>query len=128
MSRAEKANTTGRMLNRPGSAISAELTAIESIERRADDNRRVRYAVAIGFVSAVAIPASLILAYLSISATQVNGNLSMFSHHYLGMYLTVAAVVAVGVILSLGLYIQQRRGARGAAHARPAVQADIRAG
>jgi hypothetical protein len=112
MDLADKATTAGRMLSRLGAAISAELTAIESIERRADDNRRVRYAVAVGFVSAVAIPASLILAYLSINATQVNGNLSMFSRHYLGMYLTVAAVVAVGAIVSLGLYARQHREAR----------------
>jgi hypothetical protein len=37
---ASKAVTAGRMLDRLGSAISAELTAIESIERRADENRR----------------------------------------------------------------------------------------
>ena len=72
MSLASKAVTAGRMLQRLGSAISAELTAIESIERRADENRRVRYAVAVGFVSAVAIPASLILAFLGINASQVN--------------------------------------------------------
>jgi hypothetical protein len=112
MSLADKAVTAGRMLSRLGSAISAELTAIESIERRADDNRRVRYAVAIGFVSAVAIPASLILAFLSINASQINGNLSMFSSHYLGMYVTVASVIALGAALSLALYIQQRREAR----------------
>ena len=62
MSLASKAVTAGRMLERLARAISAELTAIESIERRADENRRIRYAVAVGFVSAVAIPASLILA------------------------------------------------------------------
>jgi len=100
------------MLQRLSSAISAELTAIESIERRADDNRRVRYAVAVGFVSAVAIPASLILAYLGINASQVNPSRSMFSHHYLGMYLTVAVVIALGVLLSVALYVQQRRAAR----------------
>ncbi len=112
MSLASKAVTAGRMLQRLGSAISAELTAIESIERRADDNRRVRYAVAVGFVSAVAIPASLILAFLGINASQVNSSRSMFSHDYLGMYLTVAAVIALGVILSAALYVQQRRNAR----------------
>jgi len=55
----EEAVTVGRMLQRLGSAISAELTAIESIERRGDENRRIRHAVAVGFVSALAIPASL---------------------------------------------------------------------
>ena len=68
--------------------------------------------MAVGFVSAVAIPASLILAYLGINASQVNPNLSMFSHRYLGMYLIVAGVIVLGVLLSLGLYLQQRRNAR----------------
>jgi hypothetical protein len=112
MDLADKATTAGRMLSRLGAAIRAELTAIESIERRTDDNRRVRYAVAVGFVSAVAIPTSLILAFLGINASQVSGNLSMFSHHYLGMYLTVAAVVAMGAIVSLSLYARQRHEAR----------------
>jgi hypothetical protein len=112
MSLAGKAVTAGRMLQRLGSAISAELTAIESIERRADDNRRVRYAVAVGFVSAVAIPASLVLAFLGINASQVNPARSMFSYHYLGMYLAVAAVIVLAAAISLGLYVQQRRDAR----------------
>ena len=107
-----QAVTAGRMLQRLGSAIRAELTAIESIERRGDENRRVRYAVAVGFVSAVAIPATLILAFLGINATQVRSTRSMFSHQYLGMYLTVAAVIALGAVLSLALYVQQRRDAR----------------
>jgi len=112
MGLAGKAVTAGRMLARLGSAIGAELTAIESIERRADDNRRVRYAVAVGFVSAVAIPASLILAFLSIQAPQVNRDWSMFSHHYLGVYLTVAVVIILGAVVSVALYVQQRREAQ----------------
>jgi hypothetical protein len=112
MSLAGKAATAGRMLERLGAAISAELTAIGSIERRADENRRIRYAVAVGFISAVAIPASLILAYLGINASQVSASRSMFSSHYLGLYLTVAAVIALGVVVSLVLYVQQRRDAR----------------
>jgi hypothetical protein len=98
-----------------GSAVRdrrAELTAIESIERRGDENRRVRYAVAVGFVSAVAIPASLILAFLGINASQVSTHRSMFSHQYLGMHLTVAAVIALGAVLSLALYARHRRDAR----------------
>jgi hypothetical protein len=109
---AGKAATTERMLARLGAAISAELTAIESIERRADDNRRVRYAVAVGFVSAVAIPASLVLTFLGINASQVSPARSMFSTHYLGMYIAVAALIVVGATLSLGLWMQHRRDAR----------------
>jgi len=109
---ARKAATAERMLERLGSAISAELTAIESIERRADDNRRVRYAAAVGFVSAVAIPASLILTFLGINASQVEPDRSMFSAHYLGIYVAVAALIVIGVALSLGLWMQHRRDAR----------------
>jgi hypothetical protein len=112
MGLAGKAVTAGRMLERLGAAISAELTAIGSIERRADENRRVRYAVAVGFISVVAIPASLILAYLGINASEVSAARSMFSSRYLGMYLTVAAVIVIGGVLSLVLWIQQRRDAR----------------
>jgi hypothetical protein len=111
MSLAGKAVTAGRMLQRLGRAIRAELTAIESIERRGDENRRVRYVVAVGFVSAVAIPASLVLAFLGINASQVSTHRSMFGDQYLGMYLTVAAVIVPGAVLSLALYVQQRRDA-----------------
>jgi hypothetical protein len=109
---AGKAATAERMLERLGAAISAELTAIESIERRADDNRRVRYAVAVGFVSAVAIPASLILTFLGINASQVSPDRSMFSAHYLGMYIAVGALIVIGATLSLGLWMQHRRDSR----------------
>ena len=112
MSLASKAVTTTKMLQRLAAAINAELTAIESVERRVDENRRARWAVAIGFVSAVAVPATLILAYLGINASQVNSNLSMFSHRYLGMYLTVAGLLAISVLLFTGFYLQHRREAR----------------
>jgi hypothetical protein len=36
----------------------------------------------------------------------------MFSHHYLGMYLAVVAVIVVGALLWLGLLVRQRRDAR----------------
>jgi Flp pilus assembly protein TadB len=36
----------------------------------------------------------------------------MFSHHYLGVYLTVAALIVLGAVISLALYVQQRRDAR----------------
>jgi hypothetical protein len=119
MSLADKAITAGNMLERLSAAISAELTAIESAERRTDDNRRIRYAVAVGFVSVVAIPASLILAYLGINASQVNPDLSMFSDRYLSMYLAVTGVILLAAILFAGLYLQQRRNSR---HQRAATQ------
>jgi len=72
----------------------------------------VRNAVAVGFLSAAAIPAGLVFAFLSTSTPQVNKAWSMFSDHYLGLYLTVAGVIVLGVLISLGLYVRQRRDAR----------------
>jgi hypothetical protein len=47
MGLAGRATAAARMQDRLEAAISAELTAIESVERRTDENRRVRYAVAV---------------------------------------------------------------------------------
>jgi hypothetical protein len=112
MGLADKAVTVGAMMQRLSAAITAELTAIESIERRADESRRLRYAVAVGFVSAVAIPASLVLAFLGINASQVDPHTSMFSHRYLPVYLAVAVLLALGALLSVALWIQHRRDLR----------------
>jgi hypothetical protein len=112
MGLAARAATAARMLQRLAAAISAELTAIESAERRADDNRRIRYTAAIGFVSAAAIPIGLIFAFLSTVTPQVNRTWSMFSRHYLGMYLAVVAIIVTGALLWLGLLVQQRRDAQ----------------
>ena len=79
---------------------------------REEPGSTVRYGVAVGFVSAVAIPASLILTFLGINASQVHPDLSMFSRHYLGMYLTVATVIVLAVMLAAGFWLVQRRDAR----------------
>lgn len=68
----ELAETVSRMLRRLEATSRAELTSVESIERRADEDRRLRWTVAVGFVSVVAIPISLILAFFGINATQVD--------------------------------------------------------
>jgi hypothetical protein len=112
MGLAEKATTTARMLTRLERAVAAELTAIESIERRTDEERRLRWAVGIGFVSVVAIPAGLVLSFLGINASQVSPQVSMFSSRYLPAYLTVAGIVLVGLLLAVALYVRHRAGAR----------------
>ena len=81
-----------------------------------DSARRGRPAsalvVAAGFVSVIAVPAGLVLSFLGINASQVNPQVSMFSHRYLPMYLTVAAVLAVGVLLAIAVYLLNRHAKR----------------
>jgi hypothetical protein len=120
MGLADKARTTARMLQRLEQAISAELTAIQSIERRADEGRRLRWAVAVGFVSAIAVPIGLIFAFFSGNITQINGNLSMFSSHYLPLYIGVGGVLLAAALIFLGLYFRYRQESRASARAQRA--------
>jgi hypothetical protein len=103
------AATASRMLRRLEATARSELTSIESIERRADEDRRLRWTVAIGFVSAVAIPIGLILAFFGINATQVESDRSMFDPAYTWLYLGVALLAATAVALALTLYVHQLR-------------------
>jgi hypothetical protein len=68
--------------------------------------------LAVGFVSAAAILASLVLALLGINARQMNSDVSTFGHHYAGMYLEVAGVIVLAALLAAGFWLQQRRDAR----------------
>jgi hypothetical protein len=118
MSLREEADTVGRMLQRLEHSIRAELTSIESMERRADENRRMRWTVAIGFLSTVAVPLTLVLTFFGVNAREVDNQLSMFDTSYWPMYAIIAGILALGLSLSIGLYVQQERQARrDAAHA-----------
>lgn len=103
------AKTVSRMLRRLEATSQAELTSIESIERRADEDRRLRWTVAVGFVSVVAIPISLILAFFGINATQVDENRSMFDPAYVWVYASVGLMIVIAISLAIALYIVQTR-------------------
>ncbi|MFD1540710.1 hypothetical protein [Nonomuraea guangzhouensis] len=103
-----KAENVARMLERLERAIRAELTTIESLERRADEDRQLRWSVAIGFVSAVAVPVTLVLTFFGVNAQEVDVRVSMFDGRYWGIYWLTAAIVVTGVVASLGLYLRQR--------------------
>jgi hypothetical protein len=109
---ADKSATTARMLQRLEHAVAAELTTVTSIERRAEESRRLLWAAAVGFVSVIAVPAGLVLSFLGINASQVNPQASMFSHRYLPMYLTVAGVLITGALLAIALYLRNRHAKR----------------
>lgn len=108
MGLSEKSETVSKMLERLEKAIDAELTSIESAERRADEERRLRWGVAIGYLSTIAVPAGIILAFFGMNAHEVDPDRSMFDQRYLPLYLIVLAVMSVGAIIAFVLYIQQK--------------------
>lgn len=103
------AKTVSRMLRRLEATGRAELTSVESIERRADDDRRLRWTVAVGFVSVVAIPISLILAFFGVNAVQVDAERSMFDPAYLWVYTGVGFLVLIATVLATALHVLQTR-------------------
>lgn len=107
MDLSEKSETVSRMLQRLEKAIDAELTSIESAERRADEERRLRWGVAIGFLSTIAVPAGIILAFFGINAHEVDPNRSIFDQRYLPVYIAVLVIMSLGAIIAFVLYIQQ---------------------
>ncbi len=117
-----KAETVARMLRRLERATAAELTAIESQERRADEDRRLRWTVAIGFVSTIAVPVGLILAFLGINAREVDNSWSMFDTRYLPVYALAIVLLLVGALISAALYAQQRRAMRRNGHSHGPVE------
>ena len=104
----EQATTVARMISRIERAIAAELTSIESAERRSDDRRRARWAVAVGFISTVAVPVTIILGFFGINAREVDNGTSMFDSRYLPVYLLSGLFVAIAGLLYIGLYVQHR--------------------
>ena len=104
----DTADVAGRMLQRLERSIVAELTSIESVDRRADESRRRLWAAAVGFLSVVALPITLILAFFGANAAEVDQSASMFSPQYLPMYGVLVLMVVLGLVLSFGLYAQQR--------------------
>lgn len=104
-----RAEVAGRMLQRLERSINSGLTSVQSIERRNDEDRRLRWTVAVGFVTTVAIPASLALAYFGVSSKDIKPNLSMFDGYYKWVYISIGLMMVVSVLPSLALYLQQRR-------------------
>jgi hypothetical protein len=104
-----KATTVGRMLQRLERSIVAELTGIESVERRTDEDRRMRWTVAVGFLSTVALPLTLVLTFFGINASEVSASRSMFDGHYWPMYALLVVLMISGLTLSGGMLLQQRR-------------------
>lgn len=109
MNLSRRVDIAARMLERLDRAINSGLTAIQSAERRADENRRLRWSVAVGFVSTVAIPLTLILGYFGINTKDIQPRRSMFDGHYLPVYIGIGIIVVTGILTSLLLYLQQRR-------------------
>jgi hypothetical protein len=98
----EEAGTTGNMLERLSKALSAASSSVRFSERRHDDQRRLKWSVAAGFISLLAITLGIAFGFFGSSVSEVNRRDSIFSWgHYRGLYLFIAGVVLAGVLIFL---------------------------
>ena len=109
MSLGDGAETVARMLERLERSIAAEATSVESLERRADEQRRARWTVAVGFLTTTAAPLGLLFAFFGINALEVDATASMVAARYLWVYLSLLALVLTGVALFVALLVRERR-------------------
>lgn len=96
----EESETTGKMLERLSGAISASHAAVKTIERKDDERRRLKWSLAIGFVSAIAIPLGIAFGFFGSSVAEVNRRASIFDwSQYHGLYLFIAGVLLSAVLI-----------------------------
>lgn len=109
MNLSDRATTAGQMLRRLRNAIEAELTSVQSAERRIDDARRTRTVIAVTFVTTVAGTLSLFFGFLGANATQVQDARSMFDSHYRPIYASILLIFVLAMVIYWILQWQERR-------------------
>jgi hypothetical protein len=100
-----RARTVSRMFARLDSSIRSELTAIEIRERREEERKRLRGAVAASLLGFVLAPLGFLMAFFGINAVQVNSQFSLFDwRHYWAAYVVAAAIAVLPLIVFVALY------------------------
>lgn len=106
----ENAETVSKMLTRLGTALAAEQASVTAYERRCQELRRRRYTVAVGFLSTVAIPISIIVGFFSGQSSEVYPRSSMFSLNQYGwLYSSVLLMVVATYVIFALLWLGERR-------------------
>jgi hypothetical protein len=102
--------TVSGMLARLTSVIASEKASQDTYDVRREDLRRLRWGIAVGILSVVAVPIGIVLGYFGGNYPEVDPRISMFSwRHYHDMYLTVAGIIVGSGLVFLALLFRERR-------------------
>jgi hypothetical protein len=118
----QRAATVSRMFTRLEASIRSELTAIEIRDQRREEekqrkaeDRRLRWALSVGFVSFLTIPLGFLAAFFGLNAAQVNANWSIFDmRHYRVVYMFAGVLMLLPITtwVALGYIVARRRAGR----------------
>ena len=101
--------TVSTMLTRATSVLAAEEASQTTHDAQRQDMRRLRYGVAIGLLSTIAVPIGIILGFFGGNYTQVDGSKSMFDwNHYHTMYLAVLGMLLAAGAVFAALLVAER--------------------
>ncbi|HEV8559249.1 MAG TPA: hypothetical protein VGR06_23135 [Actinophytocola sp.] len=96
----DRSQIVGNSIHRLTSITSARTQVLLAEEQQLQDHRRRSWALVVGLLTTVAIPASFILAFFGISAPEVDQNRSIFDlHRYAGVYLFAFGMVGLSVLV-----------------------------
>ena len=101
---------TNRMLERLTATVQARARDLSAYIERDVNERRRRWTVALAYLTAVALPLSLLFAFLSMGTNDVSHNTSILNFvYYRGIYATILGLVSTGVVLYLAMLLTARR-------------------
>lgn len=87
------------VLERLTSAVAAEQQAIEALESRRDTWRRLSWSIPVAVVSAIAVPATVVLGFFGIGTVEIYPGTSMFDLQAYGrLYVLVCLVLLAAAI------------------------------
>jgi len=102
----ENTTTVSTMLTRLATALSAELDAISAYDTRREELRRLRWGIAAGMLTTIAVPVGIVLAFFSGQSAEVTPRASMFAFSlYRGFYSFLCSLI----ILSFLVFVFLRR-------------------
>ena len=108
MSVPEGADTIHELLDRLSQAVGAAIDAVESYEKGVQEIRSRRLTAVGTMLAAVAVPLTLLFAFLGINARQVNDTRSVFAFRDYGLwYLGIVGIC--GLVFAFALIWEKRR-------------------
>ena len=93
-------SATTKMLDRLTAAVHARVQDQDAANERAADERRRRWSIAVGYLSGVAVPLTILFAFFAIGTSDVQRSESMLNLRvFWPIYALILGLVLVGVLL-----------------------------
>ncbi|QIG44322.1 hypothetical protein G5V58_17440 [Nocardioides anomalus] len=101
--------TVGAILERLGSALSAEAARRHAAERRADERNRVVRSVAFGVITTIALPLGIVFGFFGINGSEVHSDRSITDvQFYWVFYVALGTVIGAAVVIAVILHLWYR--------------------